>query len=205
MFGNSLLIALAQATVATVITSLAGYVFANAKSQTTRILFFVAIVVIVIPAQALAVSTFVWVNKLHLMDRLWGVILPGVVSGIGVIWFTQIFRHVPASMREAAKLDGAGEWRIWFMLLPVLFPALISFALIHFVLAWHEHLIAMLILHSGEQQTLPVALSSLYSSSMRFPYAALMAGSVLTLLPTALLFALGYRRFKSALADVIMN
>lgn len=205
VFGNSLFIAFVQAALATIITSLAGYVFANTKTRATRILFFISIVVIVIPAQALAVSTFIWVNKLYLMDRLWGVILPGAVSGIGVIWFTQIFRQVPASMREAARLDGASEWRIWFMLLPVLFPALISFALIHFVLAWHEHLLALLILHSGDQQTLPVAISSLYSSSMRFPYAALMAGSVLTLLPTALLFALGYRRFKSALADVIMH
>ncbi len=205
VFFNSLFIALTQSLLAVIITSLAGYVFANSKSWFTRILFFLSLVVIVIPVQSLAVSLFVWVNDLYLIDRLWGVILPGAVSGLGVIWFTQIFRQVPATLREAAQLDGASEWRVWWMLLPALLPALISFGLIHFVLAWHEHLLAMLILQSPEQQTLPVAISSLYSSSMRFPYAALMAGSVLTLIPTVILFAVCFRRFKSALADVIMH
>lgn len=205
VFFNSLFIALTQSLIAVIITSLAGYVFANSRSWHSRILFFLSLVVIVIPVQALAVSLFVWTNDLHLIDRLWGVILPGAVSGLGVIWFTQIFRQVPATLREAARLDGANEWRVWWMLLPALLPALISFALIHFVLAWHEHLLALLILQSPEQQTLPVAISSLYSSSLRFPYAALMAGSVLTLIPTMILFALCFRRFKSALADVIMH
>ena len=84
-------------------------------------------------------------------------------------------------------------------------PALISYALIHFILAWHEHLLPLLVLNSPKQQTLPVALASLYGSSLRYPYAALMAGSVLSVLPSAVLFAFGYRRFKSALADVLMH
>jgi multiple sugar transport system permease protein len=205
VLGNSVLVAAGQALLATVVTSLAGYTFANARGRSSKWLFALALVTIVLPVQALAIPLFTWVNELQLINRLWGVILPGVASGLGVIWFTQIFRQVPASLREAARLDGAGEWRVWWLLLPAVAPALVSYGLIHFILASHDHLLPLLILSTQDQQTLPVALASLYDSSLRYPYAALMAGSLLSILPAAILFALGFRRFKTALADVLMH
>ncbi len=205
VMANSLVVAAAQAVLAATLTSLAGYAFASQRSRWTPILFPPALIVIVLPVQSLAVPLLSWINELHLVNRLWGVILPGAVSGIGVIWFTQIFRQIPATLREAARLDGAGEWRVWWMLLPTVKPALISFGLIHFILAWHEHLLPLLVLSDQANQTLPVAIASLYGSSLRYPYAALMAASVISIVPTALLFALGYRRFKTALADVLMH
>lgn len=205
VLGNSLFVAGAQAVLATLLTSLAGFAFATSRSRLTALLFPFVLVVIVLPVQALAVPLFAWINDLRLVNHAWGVILPGAVSGLGVIWFMQIFRQLPASLREAARLDGAGEWRVWWTLLPVIMPALLSFALIHFILAWHEHLLPLLVLSDQARQTLPVAISSLYGSSLRYPYAALMTGSVISVVPTALLFGLGFRRFKTALADVLMN
>ncbi len=205
VLANSLFVATAQAGLATLLTSLAGYAFANGRSRWAALLFPVALILIVLPVQSLAVPLFSWVNELRLFNRLWGVILPGAVSGIGVIWFAQIFRQLPASLREAARLDGAGEWRVWWTLLPTLKPALLSFALIHFILAWHEHLLPLLILSDQRQQTLPVAVASLYGSSLRYPYAALMAVSAISILPAAVFFGFGYRRFKTALAEVLMH
>lgn len=205
VLANSLVVATVQAGLATLLTSLAGYAFANARSRRTAALFPAALVVIVLPVQSLAVPMFSWINELQLFNRLTGVILPGAVSGIGVIWFTQIYRQLPGSLREAARLDGAGEWRVWWTLLPTLRPALLSYALIHFILAWHEHLLPLLILSDQDRQTLPVAVASLYGSSLRYPYAALMAAAVISILPAAVLFGLGYRRFKTALADVLMH
>lgn len=205
VLANSLVVATVQAGLATILTSLAGYAFANSRSRRAGLLFPVALIVIVLPVQSLAVPLFSWVNELNLFNRLGGVILPGAVSGIGVIWFTQIFRQMPASLRETARLDGAGEWRVWWTLLPTVRPALLSFALIHFILAWHEHLLPLLILSDPGRQTLPVAVASLYGSSLRYPYAALMVASVISVLPAAVLFGLGYRRFKTALADVLMH
>lgn len=205
VLGNSLFIACAQAVLATFLTSLAGYAFAHSRSRLTTLLFPCVLVVIVLPVQGLAVPLFSWINDLKLADHAWGVILPGAVSGLGVIWFMQIFRQLPASLREAARLDGAGEWRVWWTLLPILVPALLSFALIHFILAWHEHLLPLLVLSDQSRETLPVAISSLYGSSLRYPYAALMAASVISVVPTAVLFGWGFRRFKTALADVLMS
>jgi len=205
VLGNSLVVALVQAGLATWLTSLAGYAFANSRSRWAARLFPVALVVIVLPVQTLAVPLFSWINDLRLINHPAGVILPGAVSGIGLIWFKQVFRQVPASLREAARLDGADEWRVWWTLLPTVRPALLSFGLIHFILAWHEHLLPLLVLNEPARQTLPVAIATLYGSSLRYPYAALMVASLFSLLPAAVLFGLGYRWFKSALADVLTH
>ncbi|HEY6168355.1 MAG TPA: carbohydrate ABC transporter permease, partial [Verrucomicrobiae bacterium] len=198
VFANSLAIAFVQAAGAVALASLAGYAFARHQFAGKRWLFILALVVIVIPQNALAVPLFTWLHSLGLSDRLLGVILPGTVSGLGILYFTQVFRQVPDELVDAARLAGASEFRVYLTLLPLVRSALISFGLIHFILAWHEHLIPLLVLSSAQKQTLPLALASLYGSSLRFPFAVLMAASTLAVLPTAVLFALLHRRFKSA-------
>jgi multiple sugar transport system permease protein len=187
------------------VTSLAGYTFARHRFPGRGLFFVLALVVIVVPQQALAIPLFSWLNTLGLSNRLAGVILPGVVSGLGVLYFTQVFRQVPDDLVNAARLAGASEFRVYVTLLPLVSSALLSFGLIQFILAWHEHLIPLLVLSSAEKQTLPVALAGLYGSSLRFPYAVLMAASSLIIVPTAVLFALLYRRLQSALAEVLVH
>ena len=205
MLANSLAVALVQAAGAVVLTSLAGYAFARHSFAGRRRLFLLALVMIVIPQNALAVPLFTWLHALGLSDRLLGVILPGMVSGLGILYFTQVFRQVPDELVDAARLAGASELRVYLTLLPLVRSALISFGLIHFILAWHEHLIPLLVLSTAEKQTLPIALASLYGSSLRFPFAVLMAASTLAVLPTALLFMLLHRRFKSALSEILSD
>ncbi len=205
VFANSLIIALAQAVGAVAVTSLAGYAFAKHRFPMRRMLFLLSLVVIVLPQQALAISLFTWLDALHLSNRLAGVILPGVVSGLGILYFTQVFRQVPDDYVHLARMAGASEFRVYTTLLPMLTSPLLSFGLVQFILAWHEHLIPMLVLSAADQQTLPLALASLYGSSLRFPFAVLMAGSTLTLIPTILLFGLLHRRFKSSLSELLVH
>lgn len=203
VYFNSLIVATSQALGAVAITALAGYAFAQHAFRGRKALFILAITVIVLPQAALAVPLFTWLMEIRLTDRLAGVILPGMVSGIGVVYFTLVFAQVPRSLIEAARVEGASEFRVFRVLLPLMSSSLLSYGLIHFILAWHDHLVPLLVLDSRVNQTLPVALASLYGSSMRFPYAVLMAGSTLTLIPTVLLFAVFYRRFKSALSELM--
>lgn len=204
VFFNSIFIAAAQAVGAVGLSLLAGYVFARHQGRRVRIFFVLALSVIVMPPPTFAVPLFSWLHQLHLLDRSAGVILPGLVSGLGVLYFTQVFRQVPDELIDSARMEGASEFQVVRLLFPLLSSAVISFGVIHFVLAWHQHLIPLLVLNSRDQQTLPVALAALYGSSLRFPYAVLMAGSVMSILPVALFFGLAYRRFKSALADVLV-
>lgn len=202
---NSVWIAALQSAGAVALASLAGYVFGRHRLPGGRWLFLFALMGIVLPQQALALSVFTWVNQLGMMDRLAGVILPGMVSGLAVLYFTQVFRQVPDALVEAARLEGASECRVYWTLLPLVRPALLSFFLIQFILNWHEHLIPLLVLNSPKQQTLPLALAGLYGSSLRFPYAVLMAASTVAVLPTALFFGLMYKRCKSALAELLAS
>ena len=200
---NSLWLALWQAAGAVALSSLAGYVFGRHEFRGKRVLFMLSVVAIVIPAQAMVIPLFSWIHGLRLTNHLAGVALPGMVSGLGIIYFTQVFRQMPSALLDAARVEGANEWRVYGSLLPLARPALVSFGLIHFILAWHQHLLPLLILGNAEQQTLPVALSALYSSSLRFPYAALMVGSTFAVLPTAVLFAFLYRKLQTSLSELL--
>jgi len=112
------------------------------------------VALILVPRQLFAVPLFSWVNALGLSDSLLGVMLPGVVTGLGVIYFTQVFRQVPGEYLQAARICGATELRVFLTVLPLVWPALLSYGMIHFILAWHEHLVPMLVLTTETKQTL---------------------------------------------------
>jgi len=200
VFAHSILASGAQALFATALTAMAGYAFAKLRFRGKRLLFLLAILVILVPRQALAVPLFEWISQLNLNGSLWAVILPGAASGIGVIFFTQIFRRVPDSLVEMARLEGASEARVFLVLLPLVSPALVTYGLIHFILAWQEHLFPLLLL-SEDNQVLPLALAKLRDSSHRIPEAISMAAATSTLLPVTMLFALFHRQIHTALKD----
>ena len=202
VFFNSFVIAAVQATVAVFATAMVGFVLARYRFRGKSAVLVVALLSVLIPRQVIALPLFSWLIDLHLFDTLWGVILPGTVSGLGVLFFTQVFRQFPESLLEAGRLEGASEWRLFWAILPLANAALLTYGMIHFILASHEHLIPLLVLHRAENQTLPIALSSLRSSGMRYPEAVIMAASTLTLIPNVLVFSLMYRRARSSLSEL---
>jgi ABC-type glycerol-3-phosphate transport system permease component len=204
-FLNSLLIATLQTALALAFSAAAGFTFAKHSFRGKRLLFALAVLVVLIPRQVMVLPLFTWMNELHLLDGIWSVIWPGTVSGIGVLYFSQACKRIPDELLDMARSEGASEYRVFFASLPLIKPALIAYGLIHFILAWHEHLIPLVMLNSPEHMTAGVALSSLYGSSLRIPYGLLMAGSALTVLPTALLYLLVQRHFKSSLAELTLQ
>jgi multiple sugar transport system permease protein len=202
---NSLVIAIAQTAIALALSAAAGFVFAKHAFRGKRLLFALAVLVVLIPRQVMVLPLFVWMNRLHLLDGPWSVIWPGAISGIGVLYFTQACKRLPDDLLDMARSEGASEYRVFLACLPLLRPSLIAYGLIHFILAWHEHLIPLVMLTAPGHMTVGVALSSLYGSSMRIPYGLLMAGSAMTLIPTALLYLLVQRHFKSSLAELTVQ
>jgi ABC-type glycerol-3-phosphate transport system permease component len=160
---------------------------------------------VVLPPQALALPLFAWMHGLGLYDTLLAVILPGVASGLGLVFFTLVFRRVPAELVALARSEGAPEGRVLTTLLPLVRPATLTFALIHFVLAWHDHLIPLVMVGSPSQKTVPLGLATLYGSNVRFPYAVLMAGCLVSTLPTALAYVVLRRHFRSALQELVVS
>ena len=203
VFGNSLMVSLGQALGAVALSAMAGYAFARFQFRGKRVLFVLAIALILIPRQLFAWPLFSWANTLGLSDSLFGVILPGVVTGLGVIYFTQVFRQLPDEYLQAARVCGAPELRVFLTMLPLVWPALLSYGMIHFILAWHEHLVPMYMLTTESQKTLPLALTKLYDVSQSVSQGAQMAASTFALIPTAVLFAVCYRKFKSSLSEML--
>ena len=205
VFGNSLVVSFGQALGAVTLSAMAGYAFARFTFSGKRLLFVLAVALILVPRQLFAVPLFSWVNEIGLSDSLFGWMLPGVVTGLGVIYFTQVFRQVPEEYLQAARICGATELRVFLTVLPLVWPALLSYGMIHFILAWHEQLVPMLVLTTETKQTLPLALAKLYDVSQRTPQGVQMAASTFAVIPTAVLFALCYRKFRSSLSDMLVH
>ena len=201
-FLNSLFIATMQTVLGTSFACAAGYLFAKFEFRGKRILFVSAVLTVLIPRQVMILPLFSWIHALGLLDTPWAVILPGAASGIGLLWFTAVFRRLPNGMLDMARTEGANEYRVFWIALPLVKPAIIAFALIQFTLAWQEHLMPLVMLFSRENLTVNIGLASLHAGSLRAPYGLIMAGCTLTLIPTALFFILAYRHFRTALGSL---
>ena len=199
-FLNSLFIATFETLLATSFACCAGYVFAKFHFRFKKTLLVLGVLTVLIPRQVLILPLFMWMNSLSLLDTPWSVILPATASGIGMLYFTAVFRRLPDALLDMARCEGAGEYRVFLAALPLVKPAIIAFALIQFVLCWQEHLVPLVMLSTSSKLTVTIGLASLNAGNIRVPYGLLLAGCTLTLLPTALFFALAHRHFRSALS-----
>lgn len=200
---NSVVISLSQAAGATLLAALAGFVIGAKRFLARNGLLALGVLVVLIPAQMVALPLFMWVNTLGLFDTLPGVALPGMVSGLGLLFFARVYSQVPSDLLDMARMEGASESRIFLLTLPLVRPFLLAFGFAHFVLSWHAHIIPMLVLNSDETRTLPISLAALYGSSLNSPQAVLMAGSTLGMLPLIAVFAFAYPHLKSALQEFV--
>jgi ABC-type glycerol-3-phosphate transport system permease component len=199
---NSLVVAAVQTALAVAMSAGAGFVLGTYRFRGARVLVVLILALIAIPAPVLVLPLFTWMTRLHLVDTLAAAILPGTVSGIGLLFFMQAFRSVPKELVDVARTEGASEYQVFWTLLPLVRNSLVTFALIHFVLAWQDHLIPLVMLSSQTRLTVPIALSSLYGSA-RVPYALLMVGALFTVIPPAVFYVLARRQFSTAIARMM--
>lgn len=200
-WGNSLIMTSAQALLAVLVSATAAYYFVFRDSKWKRILFALSVALILIPRQIMIYPLRELIFNFKLNDNLLAVILPGAISGIGIIFFIQIYKNLPRDYVDLARMEGASEVKSFITTIPLLFSAFICCFMIHFLMAWQMHLIPLQLLN--ENQVLPVGVSSLFSSSMRYNLAVVMCAGMFCILPTALLFMLTYKKFRSALSESI--
>ncbi len=199
---NSLIVASAQTILAVSVSAMAGFVLAMYTFRGARIVLLLLVAIVVVPAPVLVLPLFTWFNHLHLIDTLAAATLPGTVSSIGLLFFIQAFRAIPRELLDIARTEGASEYRLFWILLPLVRNTILTFALIHFVLAWQDHLIPLVMLSSQNSLTVPIALSSLYGSA-RVPYALLMVGGLMTIIPPALFYVLVQRHLRTSLSRLM--
>lgn len=170
------------------INSMAGYAFAKYRFAGRERLFRLLITSMVVPAQITMLPLFLLMNKLGLVNTYWGLLIPGMASIFGIFLIRQYALSIPDSLIEAARMDGAGDFEIyWRVILPLCKPILVTLAIFTFMGTWNDFLWPLIIMTDDSMYTLPVALQNLMGEHT-LDVELMMAGSVLTTLPVMIVF-----------------
>ena len=154
-----------------------------------------------IPYVLLLAPVYELAVRLGLVDRLWGLMLPGLVSAYGIFLFRQACMSVPNELIEAGRIDGCSEIGIYFRLvMPLVRPMAAAFCLFSFLYNWNAFFAPNVFLHSQDKLTLPVVLN-LYLSQYENDYGVFLAGTALAMLPPAILFFGLQKEFVSGLTS----
>ena len=182
-------------------SSLAGFSLAKYDFKGRNVVTVLMLTTVMIPGQVIMAPLYEQIYRLGLMDTHAGLIIPGAVSVFGIFLFRQAMMQVPDEMMHAARIDGASEFQIyWGIVMPVVRPMVGAFCLISFMGAWNNFLWPQIILHTGSNFTLPIGLNSLVGLQQQ-QYGALMAGTLLSILPVVVLFLLLQKEFIAGLTS----
>ncbi|WP_286795649.1 carbohydrate ABC transporter permease [Microbacterium sp. UBA3394] len=200
-FANSAIVAVFTVLGNLVFCSMVGYALAKMEFPGKRLLFLLVMVTLMVPGVVTFVPLFVMVSSLGLVNTYPALILPFVTAPVGVFLMRQFMLGIPEPLLEAARLDGAGEWRIFTrIVMPLCGPPLATLGILTFLSSWNNFLWPLVAAQTEEMYTLPVALS-LYSTGQNATnYGLLLAGSVLVITPIIVLFVFLQRWFIRGVA-----
>ena len=194
-FFNSLLISSMATIVSLLMNSMAGFAFAKYRFPGRERLFSTLLAGMVIPAQVTMLPLFLMMKKLGLVNTYMGAMIPGLASIFGIFLMRQFVRSIPDSLLEAARMDGAGEFRIYrTIILPLCKPILLTLALFTFMGMWNDFMWPLIIMTDDSRYTLPVALANLMGEHVQ-DLELMMAGSVVTVVPVVILFLIFQRHY----------
>ena len=203
-FVNSLIVSLGTVLLTLILCSLAAYPLAKLRFAGRDVLFVVILSTLVFPEQLILIPLYVMaVNTFGFQDTFHGLILPFAASGLGIFLLRQVYYAIPDDILEAARIDGANEFGIWWrILLPLIRPGLATLAIITFVASWNNFLWPLLMLSDNQLYTLPVGLAFLkgfFSGNLR----TIAAGIVIATVPVILVFMAFQRQFIQGLAGAV--
>jgi multiple sugar transport system permease protein len=191
---NSVLLAVGATLLSLAFNVGAGYAFAKLRFRGRERVFRLLLGALVIPAQVAMLPLFLILKQMGLVNTWIGVLIPAAASIFGIFLVRQYALTIPDALLEAARLDGASEFRIFrSIVLPLLAPILVTLAIFSFLGSWNDFMWPLIVLTDNDLYTLPVALAALSSEHVQ-DNELMMAGSVLTIVPVLLLF-LGLQRY----------
>ena len=200
-FTNSIIVAVITVLGNIIFCSMVGYALAKMQFRGKNIVFGAVMVTLMVPSVATFVQLFVIIANLGLSTTYAALILPFLTQPVGVFLMRQFMTGIPDAVIEAARIDGAGELRIFFQIvLPQCGPAIATLSILTFLSSWNNFLWPLVAAQSDSMYTLPVALS-LYSTGQNATnYSVLLAGAVLIITPILLLFIFLQRYFIEGVA-----
>lgn len=193
-FVNSVLAGMANAALIVAVDAPAAYALARMEFFAKKPIFAIVISTIFLPFFVFLVPNFLIVSKLGWLDSLWAIIVPSAGGAFGVFFLRQFFIGLPGELEEAARIDGANSWTVfWRVVLPLSRPALATLAVISFLTNFNDFIWPIYVLFSPDQLTMPAGLNTLQNSAST-NYPLIMAGAVIASVPAIILFVIAQRQ-----------
>lgn len=194
-FLNSMLVVICI-TVAVIFTStLIGFVFAKYEFKGKKVLFVILLATMMVPPQVTMIPRYLMIQEMHLFNTIGALIVPGLVSAFSIYMARQFIADLPDSICEAAKMDGAGPFRIyWSIVLPNIKPAIGSIGIFTAMMNWNDYLNPLLMLNDREKMTLPLGLV-IFDTQRVSDMSATMAAASMMMMPMIIIFLLFQKQF----------
>lgn len=198
---NSVFITVVATLLTLLINSMAAFALSKYQFPGQKAVFMLIIATLMIPPTIILVPVFLVINSVGLLNSLWGVILPAIATPTGVFLLRQYMLTIPDELLEAARMDHASEWRIyWKIILPLSAPALAVLAIFSVMWRWNDFLLPLIVLSKSEFFTLQLALNS-FQGELNTQWHYLLAMTVITLVPITLVFAFLQKYITTGIAS----
>jgi multiple sugar transport system permease protein len=194
-FLNSSIITLLATVLSVLINGMAGYAFAKLRFRGRDRIFSTLLIALVVPAQVGMLPLFLLLREMGFVNTYVGAVIPYLASVLGIFLIRQYTLSVPDELLQAARVDGAGEFRLfWSIIIPVIRPILVTLATFVFLNSWNDFMWPLIVLSDSAKYTLPVALANLAGEHVQ-DTELMMAGSVLTIIPVMAVFLVFQRAY----------
>jgi multiple sugar transport system permease protein len=187
-YGNSSFVVVLRVVITLFTSSFAGFIFAKYRFWGCNTAFALVMVTLMIPFQVILIPSYLILVKLRLIDSLWGLIIPSMLDAFGIFLMRQFIDSIPNELIDAARIDGASEFNIYFrIILPQMGAALATLGIFTFMYVWNDYLWPLIVITTNERRTLPLLLTW-YNTQHASRTDLVMAASVLVLLPVLIVY-----------------
>jgi multiple sugar transport system permease protein len=199
-YWNTIKVTVLTTLVSVVVSALAAYGFSKVKFPIGRFLFIIVLATYMVPPQAILVPQFILFRKIGLFDSHFGLILLGSFSVLGTFMLRQFFMSIHNDLIEAAKIDGAGHWKIfWSIALPIVKPAIATYGILRFIWTWNDYQNPLIFLRTDSLLTIQLAMQKFTTINGEF-YSLIMAAAVSAILPLVIVFIIGQKQVIEGIA-----
>jgi multiple sugar transport system permease protein len=203
---NSAIVTVTVVVVNLLTCSMAAYAFARIEFPFRHALFILFLATLMVPEQVTIIPLYIIIESVGLIDTLLSLIIPyALFNAFGVFLLRQFIKSLPVDLEEAAIVDGANRWTIyWRIILPLIRPALAAFGIFTFLFQWNNFFRPLVFLNSIDNYTVPLAIN-FFRGQYATDFALLMAGSAISIVPVLIVYAIGQRQIIEGIATTGMK
>lgn len=202
MFLNSAFVVLTVIVGQLIVCSMGAYAFAKLSFPCKNILFLLFLLSMMIPSQATVIPIYIMMSQVKLIDSLWSLIFPALFNSFGIFMLRQFFMNMPSAIDEAAKIDGAGYWQVfWRIDLPQAITPLASLTILTFNNVWNDYFNPLIFINSWENMTVPLGVAAMKGYMGSGNRSVIMAGVSVAIIPILLIFLVGQKYIVEGLTS----